>query len=136
MIIRRVDENGDFVFGHGLADYLTQNEAIELLLRQRLWLWLGEWFLDITAGVNWPAILGTRPPALRLAETEIRRIILDTPGVVRITAFDMNFDHRTFMVTIVVRITTEFSTDLEVTTPVALVHNVELTRRVYGYATH
>jgi hypothetical protein len=110
MIIRRVDDDGDFVFGHGLADYLTENEAIALLVKQRLWLWLGEWFLNIEAGANWPAILGTRPPALREADREIRRIVSDTPGVVAITQFDMSFDHSIFMVQVVMAVTTEFST--------------------------
>jgi hypothetical protein len=125
MIIRRVDEDGDFVFGHGLADYLTENEAIALLVKQRLWLWLGEWFLNITAGVNWPAILGTRPPALRLAETEIRRVVENTPGVEEITAFDMTFDHAIFMVQVYIEVTTEFSTGV----PISHTQAYEVSRR-------
>jgi hypothetical protein len=125
MIIRRVDEDGDFVFGHGLADYLTENEAIALLVTQRLWLWLGEWFLDTSAGINWPAILGTRPPALRLAESEIRRIVRDTPGVEDITTFDMTFEHSIFMVQVYMEVTTEFSTGV----PIEFTQAYELSRR-------
>jgi hypothetical protein len=109
MIMRREDENGDFVFGHSMADYLTENAAIALLLENRLLLWLSEWFLDITAGVNWPAILGSMPPATTLLEAEVRRCVRDTEGVVAINNLQMTFDHRTFTVDMSLNVMTEYS---------------------------
>ena len=106
MMIRNVDANGDFVFGHSLADYLTGDAAIALLLEQRLQLWLGEWFLDVTAGVNWWQVLGTRPPALLLAEQELRRIALATDGVVKVTNLALAFSHKTFIANIQCSVTT------------------------------
>ena len=114
MIIRRQDVNGDFVFGHGLADYLTNDEAVALLLKQRLWLWLGEWFLDVTAGVNWWQVLGTRPPALLLAEQELRRIASTTEDVVRVTGLSLSFDHTTFVADITAQIVTVNSSAVQV----------------------
>ena len=97
MMIRRIDENGDFVFGHGSADYLTGDPAIALLIEQRLQLWLGEWFLDVTAGVNWWMILGSRPPALILAEQEIRECVAATEGVAQVNSLTVTFSHQTFI---------------------------------------
>ena len=110
MIMRREDANGDFVFGHGMSDYLTENAAIALLLENRLLLWLGEWFLDISAGVNWPAIIGTKPAALRQAETEVRACAISTVGVERVDNLQIDVDHRTYTVDLYLEITTEFST--------------------------
>jgi hypothetical protein len=112
MIIRREDENGDFVFGHGMADYLTENAAISLLVTQRLLLWLGEWFLDIGAGVNWPAILGSMPPAVNLLEAEVRRCVRETDGIVAINNLQMAFDHRSFTVDMSLDVTTEFGNEI------------------------
>lgn len=110
MIIRREDINGDFVFGHGLADYLTENEAIALLVKDRLLLWLAEWFLDITQGANWTMILGKKPPPILLAEQEVRRIVLGTTDVTAVTKLSVSFDHTTFIVAMSCEISTVYTT--------------------------
>jgi hypothetical protein len=114
MIMRREDENGDFVFGHSMADYLTENAAIALLLENRLMLWLSEWFLAITEGVNWPAILGSMPPATRLLEAEVRRCVLATEGVEAINNLQMTFDHRTFTVDMSLNVMTDYSDEFTI----------------------
>jgi hypothetical protein len=110
MIIRREDINGDFVFGHGLADYLTENEAIALLVKDRLLLWLAEWFLDISQGANWTMVLGKKPPPILLAEQEVRRIVLGTTNVTAVTKLSIAFDHTTFIVAMVCEISTIYTT--------------------------
>jgi hypothetical protein len=110
MIIRREDISGDFVFGHGLADYLTENEAIALLVKDRLLLWLAEWFLDISQGANWTMVLGKKPPPILLAEQEVRRIVLGTTDVTAVTKLSVTFDHTTFIVTMVCEISTIYTT--------------------------
>ena len=110
MIIRREDINGDFVFGHGLADYLTENEAIALLVKDRLLLWLAEWFLDVTQGANWTMILGRKPPPILLAEQEVRRIVLGTTDVTAVTKLNVSFDHTTFIVAMTCEISTVYTT--------------------------
>ena len=102
------------MFGNGIADYLTDDDAVALLLKQRLWLWLGEWFLDVTAGANWWQVLGTRPPALLLAEQELRRIASTTEDVVRVTGLALSFDHRTFIADVTAEIVTVNSTVVQV----------------------
>ena len=110
MIMRREDINGDFTFGHGLADYLTENAAIAQLVKDRLVLWLGEWFLDITQGVNWPMILGSKPPAVLLAEQEVRRVVLATTDITNVTSVTLAFDHTTFKVDMTCVVSTVYTT--------------------------
>ncbi len=92
MRVRALDENGDFRFGNGAADYLRDSvEAVAQLVLTRLRLWRGEWFLDTEEGTPWAGgVLGERTqdqiePALRLR-------VLETPGVTGIVEFDLVHD--------------------------------------------
>lgn len=52
MRYRKLDSNGDMVFGHGAADYLIDSgAAVAQAIQTALLLFEEEWFLDITAGV-------------------------------------------------------------------------------------
>ena len=114
MIVRRQDANGDFVFGHGLNDYLVGNDAVAQLIEDRLLLWLGEWFLDISEGVDWPSVLGTKPPAMNEAEIAVRECVRATETVTDITDFAMAFDHRTFTVDMFVEVSTIYTTGIQI----------------------
>lgn len=82
-----VIENGDLAFVSGV-------EAVKQSLMIRLRFFLGEWFLDNTAGVDWFSVLGKKftpeqPRALA------RKALLETPGVDAVTSLDVAFDGRT-----------------------------------------
>lgn len=63
-------------------------------VQSRLRLFRGEWFLDIQAGLPWyQQVLGTRN--MSRAEHLIKREILQTPGVTKLTRFDVTLDRRT-----------------------------------------
>lgn len=92
MRYRKLDNNGDYCFGHGLADFHEDSpEAVAQAVKTRLRLFTGEWFLDSAEGTPWTqAVLGrhtaeTRAPALR-------ERILGTAGVTALTAFEAGFD--------------------------------------------
>lgn len=59
---------------------LTDQEAVRQGVLQRLRLWLGEWFLDSSAGVPYPTILGypLDPP---LARQMLTRAVRSVEGV-------------------------------------------------------
>lgn len=87
-------------FGRGAADFWHDvPDAVAQLVQTRLWMQLGEWWLDVLDGTPWRTeILGrhtdaTRDPALRLR-------ILQTFGVVQIYQYwsDLNRDTRNFSV--------------------------------------
>lgn len=70
----------------------TDAEAVGLHVKDRLETYIGEWFLDNTAGVPWLSqILGKGyDPAL--AEAVVKAEILDTDMVTEITSFSVGFD--------------------------------------------
>lgn len=95
MIYRKLDVNGDLTFGHGLKDYHSQNiEAVAQSIKTRLGLWLGEWYLDSSEGVPYKQDILKKygkDKALRL----IQECILNTKGVLNISAFFYVYDENT-----------------------------------------
>ena len=98
MIFRNLDDNGDWTFGAGNANYKTFDAAIGLNIKTRLLSWVGDCFFDLTAGIDWSnriGVLGVKD----LLELDIRRIILQSEGVVSLVAFDVNVVGRAFSAT-------------------------------------
>lgn len=94
--------NDDIVGGHGMADFLTGDDAIVQTVRCELRFQLGEWFLDTTKGVPWirnssgaKPILGVFPADLAYAEATIKAAIMRVDGVHALTAFTLDFNHST-----------------------------------------
>ena len=71
---------------------VTNELAVGQHVRQRLNTFAGEWFLDISAGMEWLSrILGKGyDPAI--AEALVKAEILDTEAVTEITSFSVTFD--------------------------------------------
>lgn len=67
-------------------DQITQNLAI------RLRFILGEWFLDITAGVSYYQDFFIKAPNQIRMESVLKQEILSTRGVNQILSFSSNFD--------------------------------------------
>lgn len=96
--VRRLDDDGDITtsgvqFLHGLDD-ITQT------IETRLALFLGEYFRDITDGTPWfEQVLG-KNTNLNTSAAVLRNRISQTPGVVRLTSFNMDFDLPTRKLTV------------------------------------
>lgn len=103
MRYRKLDANGDMVFGHGSADFwFNQPEAVGQSVMTRLLLFSGEWFLDTTAGTPWGGfplndlvvqqgqILGVHTQLSR--DAAIRQRIMTTTGVVTINNYVSQVD--------------------------------------------
>ena len=48
MKYRKLDENGDYVFGNNSFDYIEKDEAIAQAIKTKLYLFYGEWWEDIS----------------------------------------------------------------------------------------
>jgi hypothetical protein len=115
MRYRKLDENGDFQFGHSSADFwFNQPEAVGQSIKTRLLLFTGEWFLDTTAGTPWGGfplnadvvrqgrVLGEHTHLSR--DMAIKERVVMTEGVLGIADYSSSFDTdlRNFSVNMVV----------------------------------
>jgi hypothetical protein len=100
MLVRRIDGNHDMTFGHGIADMAVEAEACAQNVKTRLLLLQQEWFLDTDAGVPWLQDIMVKPANLALAESIVKRIILETEDVSELRSFSMTFDRNTRRLTI------------------------------------
>lgn len=107
MIIRQLDEDGDWTFGKGKNNYVKNNEAVVLNINTRLGSHLGDCFFDLGAGIDWFNFLGSKDQtALNLA---IAAVILNTADVTGILQLVLRLsESRNFTVTY--RVQTVYST--------------------------
>jgi hypothetical protein len=101
MRYRALDPNGDYSWGHNLADFLVDRpEAVAQAILTRLKLWTGEWFLDLTAGTAWqpnvptpgtPGVVGVQS-ANAARDIILRNRILGTQGVLSLIDYQSRVD--------------------------------------------
>lgn len=106
MRYRKLSDTGDYVFGSGELDfYIDEPAAVAQLVETNLLLWLGEWYLDIEAGVPYlQGVLGKH--SLESANSVIRQAILETQGVLNIESLDSSINQDTRLYTVTATINT------------------------------
>jgi len=67
-------------------------EAIRQHMQIRFQLFLGEWFLDEEAGVPWFRDVLIKNPSFVVVQEILKTVVLDTPGVIELLAFDFSYD--------------------------------------------
>ena len=95
MKYRRLDENWDYVFGHGKNDYLEGREAVGQAVKSRLLLLYGEWWEDQEDGLPlFERILASSGSDANKQAVDIifARRIGDTTGVLNVSWYDSSFD--------------------------------------------
>lgn len=95
MIFRNLDENHDWTFGQGRANYIANNPAIGLNINTRLYSWVNDCFFDMTAGIDWYNRLGSKNQR-DLLEIDLRRVILQSFGVTGLVSFSTSLTDRQF----------------------------------------
>lgn len=78
-------EDGDLQLNEGL-------ESIRQNLQARLSFFLGEWFLDVDAGVPYYQDVLRKNPDPVVLDGLFKEAILGTPGVIGLDEFDMQLD--------------------------------------------
>ena len=85
MKVRALDTNNDWTFGKSL--FKRDNNAVSQSIKTKLQSWRGDCYFDLTAGVDWSNILGSKIKQLAIAD--IKRVIAQVTGVLTI---DVDFD--------------------------------------------
>lgn len=108
-------------FGNGSANYLIDtSSAVAQIVGTTLKLWLGEWFLNLSAGVPWSTQVVGRN-TLPVAQMVIRAAILGAAGVTSIGSLTFNLDANTRKLTVTAtKVQTIFGTINELVIPVPL----------------
>ena len=91
MKYRRLDENGDYVFGSGSNNFVIDLEAVAQAVMTRLKLLRGEWWENLEEGLPlWQEILGSSGSNEHLTYVDnlITQRIFNTPGVTAILDYE------------------------------------------------
>ena len=92
---RRLDENWDYCFGHGINDYLTGVEAVAQAIKSRLLLLYREWWEDLEDGLPlFEKILASsgREDNIAAVDIIIKDRIANTKDVLAVLSFSSDFD--------------------------------------------
>lgn len=101
MIVRQLDNNHDWTFGHGLGNYLDNSDAIVQCVKTKLLALKGDWFLNREDGIDWFDYL-TKNPNTKQLEIDVKTEIFKVEGVININSFDilLNPNTRQFLIKI------------------------------------
>lgn len=89
---RRLDENGDYCFGKGLGDFISEAEAVSQAIQTKLKLYEGEWWEDIKDGLPmFQKILGQRTPKSEVTNIIKNRILELKDYILELK--DVSFDY-------------------------------------------
>ena len=108
IITRALDQNGDPMRGNGLQNFLSDIDAIALIIAQRLQLLQGSWWMALSDGLPlFQSILGVPNTSSGVALI-LRRRILGTVGVTAISVLLVNYAARSRSYTVVAVVQTVF----------------------------
>lgn len=117
MIFRGIDGANDWAFGNGRQSYLTGEAAVSANIKTRLFVFLGECFFALDAGVDWWNLIGAKnPQAQANIILQCRTIIINSEGVVRINTIAAVMDSKRKL-TLTFNIDTIFSKGVALSVP-------------------
>ena len=101
MTVRKLDPvTGDIVTSGD--QFINGREEIAQTIQTRLRLFSGEYFRDITIGTPWFDKILTKQGTASSKDAIIKNVIARTPGVVRLTSYntDFNIDIRQYAISV------------------------------------
>lgn len=94
MRVRQLDNNHDWTFGRGKANYLTKSEAIKQCVETKLLAFKNDWVLNRNDGIDWFSYL-VKNPDLNSLKSEIKTEVFNVDGVVEISLLNVELDNTT-----------------------------------------
>jgi hypothetical protein len=111
--------NGDWLFGQGLSNYTTLNNAIALNIQTALNTFLNDAFWYTNFGIDWINLLGNKnTESAILAQT--RNIIANCYGVININSVAYSLDNATRRLTLTYNISTIYTTSVSSATTISI----------------
>ncbi|MGH9928345.1 MAG: hypothetical protein ACREA9_03845 [Pyrinomonadaceae bacterium] len=110
MTVRRLDPATGDIVTQG-QQFIKEREEIAQTVLTRLRLFYGEYFRDITDGTPWYEQILGRFASLDSVEAVLRVRIARTPGVIRLTSFNTDYDLDARTYTVTAGILTQFGID-------------------------
>ena len=112
--VRKLDNNKDWTFGQGLANYQDKDNAISQNVSTRLKSFMFDWFLDQQANIDWFNILGQKNNKQVILNV-VKTTVLNTDGVISVSDILIldGTDTQSRMLQIQVNFTTIYNTFLE-----------------------
>lgn len=107
MIVRALDQNGDWTYGASKDNYLQANAAVAQAIATRLLSFLGDCFFATDAGIDWFTFLGGGKNQLAL-QLAINAVILNTDNVTGIISSTVAFNEVTRAYSVTYHVTTGF----------------------------
>lgn len=80
MSVSRLDSDGDWTFGQGLAGYISGSNEIKQNVVTRIKSFKNDWFLDTDAEIDWFNLLSNRNTE-ESTKAQLSKTVLDTIGV-------------------------------------------------------
>lgn len=96
MQYRKIDENGDYVFGNNQGDYLSDTAAIGQAIATKLRMLYGEWFEDVSVGLPYfQSMLGqvSNDQIKRVLSMSVTQALQDMEDVQGIKSITIDYDN-------------------------------------------
>lgn len=96
----KLDNNFDLVLVDNDFVEIQGRDAIRQHLACRFGIFLGEFIYDTAAGVPWYQDILIKNPQFAIVSADLKRTVLDTPGITDLLSFDFSFDNGRRMATL------------------------------------
>lgn len=96
MIIRGLDEDGDWVLGIGINAYKTLNDAVAQNVQTKILEWKNDCFSNNLAGIDWLNRIGFND--LARLRSDIYVLILQSENVVGVNELSVSLNNRTVII--------------------------------------
>jgi hypothetical protein len=92
----------------GKTATLTDEDALAQILQNKLSLWLGEWTLDTTQGIDYLGLFNQKVFLEKRLTYMLRKVLLDDTRVTKIITLDVSFDRKTREISASFKVSTTF----------------------------
>lgn len=114
MLYRRLDQNGDYVFGNNKLDYISGKEAVAQAIKTKIMLFYQEWWENISAGIPmFQSIVGKVADVnLQMAITLlVTNRVQEIPEVVSVKDVKVNSDSSNRVISLELKVDTIYGED-------------------------